>query len=167
MSILKQSILLLVIPIFLSQTSHKFYVSTTSIEYVKEKQVLQIITKIFTEDIEQALQQRYSSSISLDSNKETESDEEYLKKYLLKKIKINVNGTPVSLNYIGKEYDIDIAKIYFEIENISELNTFEIENIVLIDMFSEQQNIIHLQTSENRRSLFLDKNKPIGMLNFN
>ncbi len=162
----KTVFLLLLIPLLLSFTTHKFYVSTTNIEYVKEKKTLQIITKVFTEDIEQALQARYSPSITLDSNKETERDENFLRKYLLQKIKIKVNGKPVVLNYIGKEYDIDIAKIYFEIENISELQSIEIENKVLIDMFSEQQNIIHLKTPDSRRSLILDKENPKGVLNF-
>jgi len=136
------------------------------VEFVKEKEVIQIITKIFTEDIEQALQARYSPSVSLDSKKETEADVALLKKYLLQKIKIKVNGNPVNLNYIGKEYDVDIAKIYFEIENISELQSIEIENKVLIDMFSEQQNIIHLKMPDNRMSLILDKANPKGVLNF-
>jgi len=134
---------------------------------VKEEKVIQIITKIFTEDIEQALQARYSPSISLDSKKETKIDEDFLLRYILQKLKIKVNGKPVALNYIGKKYDIDIAELFFEVENISELNSIEIENKVLIDMFPEQQNIIHLKTPKNRRSLILDKENPKGVLNFN
>jgi len=166
MKYVKTVFVLLLFPLLMSSTSHKFYVSTTNIEFVKEKRTLQIITKIFTEDIEQALQARYNPSITLDSKKETETDESFLKKYLLQKIKIEVNGVPVVPIYLGKEYDIDIAKIYLEIENVSELESIEIENKVLIDMFSEQQNIIHLTTPESRRSLILDKANPKGVLNF-
>lgn len=166
MKYFKIAIFLLIIPILISSTAHKFYVSTTKVEFVKEKKVIQIITKIFTEDLEQVLQARYSPTVSLDSKKETEADVSLLKKYLFQKIKVKVNGATVSLNYIGKEYDIDIAKIYFEIENISELQYIEIENKVLIDMFSEQQNIIHLKISNSRRSLILDKANPKGVLNF-
>lgn len=166
MKYIKIVFVLLLFPLLMSSTSHKFYVSTTNIEFVKEKKTLQIITKIFTEDVEQALQARYSPSITLDSKKETETDESYLKKYLLQKIKIEVNGVPVIPTYLGKEYDIDIAKIYLEIENVSELKSIEIENKVLIDMFSEQQNIIHLTTPDSRRSLILDKSNPKGVLNF-
>lgn len=162
----KRTIILLLFPLLISSTAHKFYVSTTTVEFVKEKEVIQIITKIFTEDIEQALQARYSPTVSLDSKKETETDVVLLKKYLLQKIKIKVNGNPVVINYIGKEYDIDITKIYFEIENISELQSIEIENKVLFDMFSEQQNIIHLKTDKISSNLILDKANPKGVLNF-
>jgi len=166
MNFIKTAFVFILFPLLMSSTTHKFYVSTTNIEYVKEKNTLQIITKIFTEDIEQALQARYNPSITLDSKKETETDENFLKKYLLQKIKIKVNGKPVIPSYLGKEYDIDIAKIYFEIENVSELQSIEIENKVLIDMFPEQQNIIHLKTSDYKRSLMLDKESPKGVLNF-
>lgn len=168
MKFLKITILvLLLFPFLTSSVSHKFYVSTTNVEYVKEKSTIQIITKIFTEDIEQALQERYNSSISLNSKKETKTDEDYLIRYLLQKIKIKANGAPVTLNYIGKEYDIDITKVYFEIKNISELISIEIENKVLIGMFSEQQNIIHIITPDSRQNLLLDKANPKGVLNFN
>ncbi|MCF6307036.1 MAG: hypothetical protein L3J09_03675 [Flavobacteriaceae bacterium] len=167
MKFLKAAVLLVIFPLLIATVNHKFYVSTTNIEYVKEKQTIQVISKIFIEDIEQALQARYNPTISLSSKKETEADQEYLKKYVLQKMKIIVNGKPLQLIYIGKEYDIDIVNMYFEVAGVPELNSIEIENKVLFDMFPEQQNIIHLKTSENRRSLVLDRDHPKGVLNFN
>jgi len=163
---LKIAMVFLITPMLISSTTHKFYVSTTNVEYVKEKKAIQIITKIFTEDLEQALRARYGPSISLDSKKETDTDVAYVKKYLFQKLKITVDGVAEKFNFIGKEYDIDIIKVYFEIENISDLKSIEIENKVLFDMFPEQQNIIHLKTPDNRRSLILDKANPKGVLNF-
>ena len=167
MKFLKISFFIIALPLIISSTSHKFYVSTTNVEYVKEKQTVQIITKIFIEDLEQVLQARYNASIHLDSDKETELDIEYLKKYVLQKMKFAINGNPVTLTYIGKEYDIDILNIYFEVEGVSEIKSIEIENKVLFDMFPEQQNIIHFKTSKSRKSLVLDKDNPKGVLNFN
>ncbi len=167
MKYFKIYLLLFLFPLVTASTSHKFYVSITAIEYVEDQQSLQIITKIFIEDIEQALQERYDSSISLATKKETEDDANYLSDYILQKLKIKVNGELVTLNYIGKEYDLDILKAYIEIENVTEFKTIEIENRILIDKFSEQQNIIHLKTSSSRRSLILDNDNPKGVLNFN
>ena len=147
--------------------SHKFYVSTTTIEYVKEKDAIQIISKMFVEDLEVILQERYDPSVVLDPKKETEIDLNYLRKYVFQKFKIKINDKQVQLNYIGKEYDIDIVNMYFEIENISVLKSIEIENKILFDKFPEQQNIIHLITPESRKNLILDKNHPNGLLNFN
>jgi uncharacterized protein YuzE len=156
----------MVFPLVSGAPAHKFYVSITKIEYVKEKSSLQIITKIFIDDIEDALQQRYNPSISLDTKKETAAADEDLKKYILQKINIKVNGKAVSLNYIGKEYDTDMVVAYMEVTDVKELKTITIENKILLDVFSEQQNIIHLKTPNSRKSLILDKDEPSGQLNF-
>lgn len=159
-------LLFIVFPMVSATPAHKFYVSITKIEYVKEKSSIQIITKIFTDDIEDALQQRYNASISLDTKKETEAAAEDLKNYILQKIHIKVNGKLLALDYIGKEYDSDMVVAYFEVKDVKELKTIEIENKVLLEMFSEQQNIIHLTTQKSRRSLILDKDEPSGKIHF-
>ncbi len=160
-------LLLLVFPMISAAPVHKFYVSITKIEYVKEKNSLQIITKIFTDDIEDALQQRYDSSILLDTKKETKAADEDLKNYILQKIDIKVNGKAVKLEYIGKEYDTDMVVAYIEVKDVNDLKTIEIDNKILMEIFPEQQNIIHLKTPKNRRSLILDRDEPIGKLDFN
>ncbi|PHR14882.1 MAG: hypothetical protein COA40_01555 [Aequorivita sp.] len=160
-------LLLLIFPLFSATTAHKFYVSITKIEYVKEKKSLQIITKIFIDDIEDALQQRYDSSLSLGTKKETKTTDEDVKQYILSKLKIHVNGKSVKLDYIGKEYDTDMLVAYIEVTNITALNAIEIENKTLFEMFPEQQNIIHLKTPNSRKSLMLDKDEPNGTLKFN
>ena len=168
MKFLKVALLAIVFPLMIASTTpHKFYVSTTNIEYVAKKGSLQIITKIFIDDVEDVLQERYDSSISIATTKETERDIEYLKKYILQKLKVNVNGKPVKLDYIGREYDIDVANIYIEVTGITELHSIEVKNEILMDFFEEQQNIIHIKTPEMRRSFILEKNNPKDMLNFN
>ena len=73
---------LLIFPFFAGFVAHKFYVSTTKVEYVKERKSIQIISKIFVEDLEQVLQERYSSRVQLDPKKETDLDQSYLLNYI-------------------------------------------------------------------------------------
>ena len=88
-----------------------------------------------------------------------------MKKYIQKKLKIWINNEQASIKYIGIDYDIDIMSIYLEIENIPELKSIEIENKILMDMFEEQQNIIHFKSKQVKRSWVLDEDNPKGMLN--
>ena len=167
MKFLKIAILIVVLPLMTASTAvHKFYVSTTNIEYVPKKQSIQIITKIFINDIEDVLQKRYDPSISIATTKEKEEDVAYLKRYILQKLKINVNGKPAELTYIGKEYDIDVVNAYIEITGVKELHSIEVKNEVLMDLFEEQQNIIHIKTPNIKRSFILDSDNPKDMLNF-
>ena len=67
---------------------HKYYVSITQIEYVKEKQSVQIISRIFIDDFEKLLRKRYDESITLDNGQDEKLIDSYIKKYLLTKIEI-------------------------------------------------------------------------------
>ena len=167
MKILQLATVCCMLVLFTSASTHKFYVSITNIEYVQSEESLQIITKIFIDDVEDALEKRYGMKFHFDSDSETEQEGALLKKYILQKMKISVNGTPVEYNYIGKEYDIDVVKSYIEVKGISDFSKIEVENLVLFDAFEEQQNIIHVKSGDKRRSLILEKENPKGTLNFN
>lgn len=167
MKYFKIALFLLIFPLMSMSTAHKFYVSITKVEYIEKENSIQIIAKIFTEDLEKTLRERYSPDIHLDSKKETETDAEFIQKYLLKKLKININNSPVTIDYIGKEYENDVVKIYMEVQNVSEIKSFEIENKILMDMFEEQQNIIHFKKNKLRKSLMLDVDNPKAVLNLN
>lgn len=160
-------LLLLLVPLLLSASLHKFYVSTTKVEYVKEVKSLQIISKIFIDDMEDLLQTRYDVNVSLATDKERKIDEEYLKKYLLQKVKIKLDGKEVSLKYIGREYENDVIKVFLEVQPINDFSIIEIENKVLFELSKEQQNIIHVKYQKQRKSMLLDSENPNALLNFN
>ncbi|MDX1463184.1 MAG: DUF6702 family protein [Marinirhabdus sp.] len=166
MKILKIAFVLLLFPLVTASTSHKFYVSITSIEYAPQEESLQIISKIFLDDLEAALEARFGRKYRFNSTKETEAEETVLKEYLSKKLKFKVNGKDVAYEYIGKAYDIDVVKCYLEIKNVKDLQSLEVENEVLLNMFEDQQNIIHVKNKDDRRSLVLKNGNPKGTLKF-
>ena len=164
---LKYLLLLAIFPLVMASTSaHKFYVSTTNVEYVPKKASIQIISKIFIDDIEDVLEERYGIDVHLAEKKEGEKDREYLRKYVFQKLTVFVNGEPAKLTYLGQEYETDVMKVYIEITGVSDLKSLEIENKVLMDLFDEQQNIIHINTPTKRRSIILKRDNPKGLLNF-
>lgn len=148
-------------------TFHKFYVSVTQVEYIKDKQSLQFISRIFIDDFENMLQQRFDESIILNNGEESEQTQFYIEKYLKGKIKVEINGEEKSIQYIGKEYENDIMYCYFEIENITEINTVQITNEVLFDLFNDQQNIIRLKINGKHKTFVLIPEEKTGLLNFN
>ncbi|MAN59112.1 MAG: hypothetical protein CMC08_04670 [Flavobacteriaceae bacterium] len=167
MKLLKAFLIFIVlIGLTAATTAHKFYVSTTNVEYVPQKESIQIITKIFIDDIEDVLQERYAPSISLATKKETKQHAAFLEKYLNEKLTVTVNGKEAELHYLGREYEIDVVKAYIEITGVKELKSIAIENKLLFELFPDQQNIIHFKSGEYRRSLVLEANNPKEMLNF-
>ncbi len=163
--------LLIILSVFLVSLSsftvlHKFYVSVTQIEYREEQKSLQIISRIFIDDIEEVLKKRYDETIELVSDKHEEKVDQYLTTYLKQKLSITVNGEEVFFDFIGKEYDNDLVLCYLEVKNIESLRTIVVSNQVLMDFFDDQQNIIHVKKQKKRKSLILEKEKDQGMLKF-
>ncbi len=164
-----KSLLLFLIAICLTLSSfvaHKFYVSVTQVDYNEEEKSLQIISRIFIDDIEEVLQERYDNSLLLNSNEETDKVDQYLGQYFKQKLKFTVNGKEVSFIFLGKEYEDDLVISYLEIENINSLDTIEISNEILMDLFEEQQNIVHVKKEDQRKSLILEDGRSTGVLKF-
>jgi len=157
----------ILIPLVAFTSIHKFYVSVTLVEYVKEKQSVQIITRIFIDDLEDLLRQRYDENITLNTSKEEQSIDVYIGKYLKSKMQVNINGTPVSFTFIGKEYEDDIVYCYMEISDVSSIDSFKITNQILFEVFNEQQNIVRTNINSKNKSFLLTSHNETGVLNFN
>ena len=167
MKAFKFVLLILLLPLLAYTTAHKFYVTVTQIEFIKEKQTVQIISRIFIDDFEALIRQRYDEDITLDASKEETQIDFYIEKYLKEKIQIKINDSIKTLVFIGKEYEDDIIYCYLEIENVIAIKSFEITNQILFDLFEEQQNIVRTKINSKNKSFILISQNDIGVLNFN
>ena len=145
---------------------HKYYVSVTQIDFVKEKQSVQITSRIFIDDFEKLIRERYDETVTLAITDEPKKVDDYIERYLKDKIKIKINNTPAVLSFIGKEYEDDIMHCYLEITNVTEINSFEITNHVLYDLYKEQQNVVRTFINSRHKSFILIPENDKGLLNF-
>ena len=148
-------------------TIHKYYVSVTQIDFLPEKQSVQITSRIFIDDLEKLLRARYDESISLDTKKEMAKVDSYLESYLKEKLRIRINNKEAKMVFVGKQYDNDIVKCYLEIEGVKSIETIEISNQVLFDIFSDQQNIIKTKINAKQKSFILIPQNNSNILKFN
>ena len=149
-----------------SFTVHKYYLSVTDLEYNEEEASLQMITRLFYDDLEDALRERYDETIIVDATSDQDLLDNYIKKYLQKKLKITVNGETRELSYLGKEYEDDYVVCYIEIKEVSSIKTVEIENTLLMDAFTEQKNMVHTDILGKKKSLLLVDGNAKAVLNF-
>ena len=159
-------LLLALLPLFAFTAVHKFYVSATDIEYNEKQRSLQIISHVFTDDIENLLKSRYSKEIFLAKEKEHSAADAYLQRYFQEKLKISVNGKVRTFKYLGKEYDKDQLLLYLEVEDVEPVKNIAVENAVLTDLFPEQKNVVKVEYGGKIKSLLLMRDKPEGVLNF-
>lgn len=156
MKMLKMALIVVITPLLLSNYArHDYYFSVTQVEYVKDKQSLQCITQLFTDDIEKLLQKRYSEDIVLGGEDDEGVTDKYLAKYLSDKIKVKINGEPVEFEFIGKRYEEFSLYCYFEYTGVQEINSFDISNQLLFELFKEQQNLVKTNINNVKRSFNL------------
>ena len=150
-----------------SKKSHKFYVSVTSVEYVQAEESLQIISRIFIDDLESALQARYTFKAAMGTADESELVTESIQRYFNAKFTVFVNGKPREYTFVGKKYDRDQVICYLEVSGVSEagLESVGIQNEILMDVFEEQKNLVHLKILGIKKSYVLVRENNKGMLN--
>ena len=164
---MKKNILLLIIsPLLIAATAHKYYLSVTDLAYNEEAKSIQIITRLFYDDLEAVIQERYDTAVIVDATSNQEELDTYLKKYFKKKLLIKVNGTQREVSFIGKEYEDDYVVCYLEINEVDSIESFEIESTVLMDLFPEQKNMVHTDIAGRKKSFLLTSANAKGLLNF-
>ncbi|WP_394975034.1 DUF6702 family protein [uncultured Croceitalea sp.] len=167
---MKKSFLLFFIAAFLLSsftTAHKFYVSVTNINYSEKTDALQITSRIFIDDLDTLMKERYNIDTALGTKEESSLADDYIQKYLKAKFVLELNDEIVTYNYIGKKYDNDVVILYLEVPDIgfSGLNSISIQNEVLIDLYEEQKNLVHIKWKGKKKSFVLIRENNKGMLN--
>ncbi len=143
---------------------HRFYTAIFQINFVPQKKMVQITTRIFIDDFNDALKNQYHKTTFLGTDKETQDDINLMKKYLSEKLKLTVNGKFETMNYLSNEREDKVLICYFKINNITKLKSLEIENSILTEVHPEQQNIIQFSNNGTKSSLLLSGETTRGML---
>lgn len=149
---------------FSAATSHKFYVSTTQIDYKASENVLQVTIQLFIDDLELALKKE-TADLRLAPDSDPLIVEDLVEGYLTNHLIFQMDDQLLKLNYLGKEYKNDIAVCYVEVP-LEKTTTFTVENRFFLALYEEQKNIIHFKNERQRKSYLLDKKKPTIAIEF-
>lgn len=147
---------------------HKFYLSVSEITYSESDQKLRIVSRIFIDDLDAVLLSRYEIDSKLTTEFEDQMAHHYVEKYLKAKLLLKVNGTVLEYNILGHKVDNDQLVFFMEADfkELEIIKSIEVQNEVLMDLFEEQQNIVHLQLKGKKKSLMLIRERSSGLLNF-
>ena len=155
--------------LFLTLTSfsvHKFYVALYQVNYAPEKKMLQITTRIFVDDLNNAIGKKYTKKSNLGSENETVEDLNLLKRYFGEKLSFNVNGQVRHMLFLSKEMEGDVLICYFTIKEIKKINSLEIYNSIITEGISEQKNIMHFNVLGTKNTLLFTESTSKGVLKY-
>lgn len=162
---LRNTCLLLVLVFALTaMTVHRFYVAIYQINFVAQKKMVQITTRIFVDDLNEALKMEYHKKTFIGTEKETQEDKLLVEKYLADKFKLSVNGKYKAMNYLSYELENNVIVCYLNIKDVAKITSLEVENSILTELYSEQQNIIQFNNNGVKGNLLLSSETTKGML---
>ena len=144
---------------------HPMHVSVTEVEYSEKNKSLQIISRIFIDDLEISIRsQKNQESLDLLEPKNGMTTDQLVSAYLRDHFKIKVDGKPAKINYLAHEIE-DLAIIcYMEIENIKKLKSIEVTDTVIQETHDDQSNLVHITYRGPVKSFRLTREKPTEVL---
>ncbi len=143
---------------------HDFYVSLSEVRYNTETERFEVSMRIFPDDLDRALLARSGITTQLATELEHKSADSLLRVYLLEDFSIEVNGSLLELNYLGKEPESDAIWCYLESSRVAAPETITIQSILLTELFPDQVNIIQVYHGKWNKGLLLDRNQDSGTL---
>lgn len=164
-----KKIIILFLSIFLgafSVNAHPFYISLCQIDYNQENQSVEISVKIFVDDLINAMAAEGHDKLYIGEEREDKNTDAYIFAYLQDKLHLKVNEQSLQFNFVGKELDKDVVWSYLEIPNVKSLNDVEVSCNILVDMYSDQSNVVQVNKNGDIINLLLNKRKTQGSIDF-
>jgi hypothetical protein len=145
---------------------HPIHVSVTEIEMDEKDKRLEIMMRVFTDDLELTLRQA-TKQPELDFLGQSEkSRDEIVSAYLKNHFKISLDGKMQKITYLGHEQEDPALIFYIEVPNVKKWKNIEIQNDIIMEVHADQSNLVHVTLKETIRSLRLTKNNPVDKLTF-
>jgi hypothetical protein len=144
----------------LQPLDHKFYLSVTQMEFDSDKNRITAISRVFVDDLEETLRQRYDVQLALGTDREDAMASFYISRYLEQKLIVEMNNEPLEFTFAGFTYQNDQIILLSEF-NLVPSDDYEIKvtNALITDAYSEQQNLVHFRMNQKKQSEVLTKER--------
>ena len=145
---------------------HKFYVSIYQIDYKSAKKELQITSRIFLDDLVDAVEASSKKKVNLGEKNQSAEDLLLFEKYQKGHLTIKVNNKLVTYKYMSSELENNVFISYFKVENLAAVKSIEVKNTTLFEILPTQQNIIQIAIDKEKSSLLLTTENSSGRRTF-
>lgn len=135
---------------------HPFYVSVTEIEQHPKTKTVQVSVRIFFDDFEKALDQKYKTKVNILKPVDRKQVNGLIAAYVKDHLKIKADGKVLDLKYQGYEIEEEAAWCYFETVETAPVKTLQVSNNILFEQHASQSNMIHAIVNGKRQSTKLD-----------
>lgn len=145
---------------------HPIHVSVTEIEYDAGEKELEIMIRIFIDDLENALR-RYHGQDNIDIlNPGSTSVDKLIRAYLEENFVVSLDNRKQRMTYLGQEEEGQAFICYVLVPGVSAWKVCEVTNSILLEMYDDQSNIVHVTAGGVTKSKRLMRNNSSEIFSF-
>lgn len=124
---------------------HPVHVSFTNVEYIKEKKQFQILFKIFADDFDLILKNKYNVFLNLENGEKPNGYEKIVTKYILEHFRIvidNKDFTESRFRFLNLEFKEKAVWLHYIYKFKGPGDSFELWNSLMTDLYYDQTNLL-------------------------
>lgn len=139
-----------------AEKPHPLYISVTEISHNARDRILEVSCKMFTNDLETALEKMAKTHVDLSAAKDKAASDRLIGEYVERHLRLRLDGKAAALHFVGSEKENDGTWSYFQVDNVPAVKRIDVANDLLYDSFNQQIGIIHVTVGGQRKSTRLD-----------
>lgn len=146
---------------------HPIHVSVTEIEFDRREKSLEIMMRVFIDDLELSLRNSTGNAALdvLNPPKDTNLDD-VMRVYLNRHFTISLDGKQQTVHYLGHEREGEAFIFFIEVTDVENWKVITIRNDIIMATYDDQSNIVHVFVDEKVKSLRLTADTPTDKLTF-
>ncbi len=158
--------LFFLVPLTAAAMLHPMHVSVTEIEMDEKEKRLEIMMRVFIDDLETTLRQ-YTKQPELDIiNPKGQTLDQMMEPYLRSHFRILLDSKPQVMKYLGHEKENEAFIFYIEVDKVRKWKTIQVRNDIITEIYDDQSNLVHVTWLETVRSLRLTRTNPVDKILF-
>lgn len=145
---------------------HPVHISVTDIEFDEKEKSLEIMSRVFMDDLEKTMRDRYQSPELDILNPKVRTIDDMMREYFTEKMKISLDGKAQKINYLGHETDGEAFVFYIEVTGVRKWKEIQVTNTTIMETHDDQSNLVHVNVRGKLKSMRLTRNNQTDKLSF-
>jgi uncharacterized protein DUF6702 len=148
-------------------TPHRIHVSVTNLEFNQPRQRVEIVIRVFTDDLENALSRRANRAVKIDPATVGKDRQvvELVMAYLRSSFELKIKaGRTVALSWNGIEGQPDMFWIFVKGRAPGGLEGAQLRNKIFCELFDDQVNIVNAKHQDKQVGLMFESKDDFKIL---